>query len=156
MLSKRIIVSPYSRTETNAKTYPYWQELCDLIATKGYRIIQIGIEQEPKLRGCEYRYGLSLPEVEQLVKDVGLFISSDNFLHHMAHFLKVDGIVIWGPSDPLIFGYPEQGNVIKNRNSLRGDQFGFYNTGYVWEHCSEGWYSPHELIKQEEVTCRFK
>jgi hypothetical protein len=111
---------------------------------KDYRLIQIGLGNESRLTGCDYAWNLRLSDVEKLVKEVGYFISIDNFLHHLAYNLDVPGTVIFGPSDPEIFGYKTQINVIKDRSLLRTDQFGFWK-GYKWPHSDTGWY-PAEVI----------
>jgi hypothetical protein len=141
------IISPWSRHPQNAKNYPYWNKLMFGLATKGWGLIQVGIDGERKLDGCEYKWDLQLNELEELVRAVGYFISCDNFLHHLAYSVGVQGVTLFGPSDPLIFGYPTQVNILKSRNYLRKDQFGFYKD-YVWEHAREGWYEAEEVLKK--------
>lgn len=102
----------------NAKSYPYWEEFLELVK-----------DQEVKqIKGI-------LPEQEiiDLVNWCDKWISIDSFLPHLCkyHNLK-SGIVIWGKSDPLIFGYPENVNLIKDRNRLRPDQFVFW-TNVKWD-----------------------
>jgi ADP-heptose:LPS heptosyltransferase len=158
MLIKPVaIISPWSRHVNNAKNYPYWNKLMFGLATKGWGLIQVGIGDERKLDGCEYKWNLRLNELEALVRAVGYFIACDNFLHHLAYSLGVQGVVLFGPSDPEIFGYryPTQLNIIKSRELLRKDQFGFYKD-YVWEHAREGWYEPEEIIKILEADERSK
>jgi hypothetical protein len=155
LIKPHIIVSPWSRHKDNAKNYPYWNKLMFGLATKGWGLTQLGICDERKLDGCDYKWNLSLSDVEELVRAVGYFISCDNFLHHLAYSIGVQGVVLFGPSDPLIFGYPTQLNVLKNRDWLRKDQFGFYKD-YVWEHSREGWYEAEEVLKIMEDSDRSK
>jgi ADP-heptose:LPS heptosyltransferase len=136
---KHIILSPYSRwvgdkTKENAKNYPHMQDLVTILWECGYTVTQIGVGDERKLVGCDYAFNLSLKELEGLLKRVGCFLSVDNFLHHMAHFLKIPGTVLWGPSDSRIFGYKDQQNIDSDRQFLRLDQFGFYHLDWVWPH----------------------
>jgi hypothetical protein len=54
------------------------------------------------------------------------------------------GIVLWGQSDPLIFGHPENNNLLKDRKYLREKQF------WWWEQCdynAEAFVRPEEIIK---------
>lgn len=159
MLTKRIILSPYSRwtggkEKINAKNYPFMQELVDLMVVKGHKIIQVGIKDEVKLQGCEYCFDLPLRDLEKLLVKTGYFLSVDNFLHHMAHCLKVPGAVLWGPSDSRIFGYHDQLNIGKNREYLRPDQFGFYHLDWVWTHQDKGWYDPqtvYDILQRKKI-----
>lgn len=153
---KNIIVSARSRWlgkegGASAKDYPYMQALCDLYIKDGYRLIQIGVGNEPKLTGCEHVFDKHLLDIEKLLKDTGYFIAVDNFLHHMASAVGVTGMVLFGPSDPQVFGYPDQVNIIKDRSLLRPDQFGFYHLDYVWPHAFTGWYAPEMVYNMGKV-----
>jgi len=142
---KRFIVSAWSRGKDNAKNYPFMNELCKLLREE-YHLIQIGVTGEDTLLYCqESKFNLPLTELESLVKDVGNFIAIDNFLHHLAYSIGVSGTVLWGPSDPNLFGYATQNNIIKSREFLRKDQFGYYKD-YKWEHTQDGWLKPEEVI----------
>ena len=140
------IISPWSRHKDNAKNYPYWKELVDLLNKRDWVTIQVGVDGEEKICG-DFRTGLTLPELEKLLLDAGHFIAIDNFLHHMAYHLGVKGVTIYGPSDPLIFGYSTQLNILKSRDYLREDQFGFYKD-FTWKHAQEGWYEAEEVLRQ--------
>lgn len=147
MLIKPVtIISPFSREPNNAKNYPFWGPLCNGLHAKGWNVIQIGTPGEHQICG-DFRTGLTLPEIEKLLLDVGHFIAIDNFLHHMAYHLGVKGVTLWGPSDPLIFGYPTQQNIIKSREFLREDQLGFYK-GWEWKHKQGGWYEAEEVLRK--------
>jgi len=120
------IISPFSRPlrngNPNPKNYPYWKELIKLLP---YHVIQVGVEGEERLVD-DVRFNLSLKELEALIKECDLWISVDSFLPHLAHHVGKPGIVIWGKSDPLIFGYKENKNVILSRKNLRTNQFIFW------------------------------
>lgn len=123
---KTCIISPFSRPlrngKPNPKNYPYWKELIELLP---YHVIQIGVKGEEKLvKDC--RFNLSIKELKKLIKDCDLWISVDTFLPHLAHHVGKSGVVIWGTSDPNIFGYLENKNVIINREKLRSNQFIFW------------------------------
>ena len=135
-----------------AKCYPYWDELAYILTNKGYHITQLGIGDQKRIcagignPNIDYVWDKPLKEVEDVVRQVGDFVAIDNFLHHLAHQLGVRGAVIYGPSDPRLFGYSDQINIIKKYEYLRKDQLGFYRD-YVWEHDKEGWYGAEEVYK---------
>ena len=141
------IISPWSRHKDNAKNYPYWNKLVFGLSVRGWNFCQVGVGDEYKIPGCEYKFNLTLPELEKLALDVGHFIAIDNFYHHMAYSLGIKGVTLFGPSDPLIFGYPTQTNILKSREFLRKDQFGFYKD-YKWKNAQEGWYEAEEVIRR--------
>ncbi len=131
---KKIIISPYSRKllngKNNPKNYPYWNSVCLLLKFKGYEIVQIGVEGEEIVDGVnEVMFNLSFLQLEKLVLKCKGWISVDNFFQHFCYLLNKPGVVIFGPSDPLIFGHFLNINLLKDRMFLREDQFN------LWDSC---------------------
>jgi ADP-heptose:LPS heptosyltransferase len=130
-----ILISPYSkpmRNGTNSpKNYPYWPEVVS--ALNGDEVVQIGAGDEKPLAvgksSFKFIKNLPLARIEDLVRQCRVWVSVDNFLPHLAHHVGKPGIVLWGQSDPNVFGYPENANLLKDRKYLRGDQF------MIWEAC---------------------
>lgn len=108
----------------NAKTYPWWSDLIRLLST--HRIVQVGLEGEEQLVN-DFRKNLKLKEISELIKQSYFWLSIDSFLPHLAHHVNKPGVVIWGVSDPLIYGYSENLNLLKDRKYLRKNQFGIWN-----------------------------
>ena len=125
-----IVISPYSQklrnSKINAKNYPYWQKLISLLRLYGHKVIQIGITGEEKLVD-DFRINLPIVELKRLLTTSDAWISVDNFLPHLAHLVGKPGIVLFGRSDPNIFGYKENINLLVDRTYLRPDQFN------IWE-----------------------
>ena len=118
-----IIISPFSKKLTNGKenpkNFPYWKELIAMIDEP---IVQIGITGEPQL--CpDFRQNLSMEELKKLLKKCRTWISCDSFFHHLAWSEGKPGVVIWSISDPLIYGHPENINLLKDRSYLAPNQF---------------------------------
>ena len=61
---------------------------------------------------------------------------------HLAHHVKKQGVVLFGYSDPKIFGYQENLNILKNRSLLRPNQFD------TWENCV---FNPNIFVKPDEI-----
>jgi len=124
-----ILISPWSRIlkdgTYNAKNYPWWEKVIAGLEDE-YDIVQIGVNGEKKLVE-DFRKNLHLREVGKLVQDCYTWISVDNFLPHLAHLIGKPGIVLWGVSDPNIFGYKENKNLLKARKYLRSMQFGVWD-----------------------------
>lgn len=125
MNKRTVVISPFSKKlrngKNNAKNFPYWPELLARLDDSCH-IVQIGANGENRLTG-DFRTGLSLAEVTELVKACDFWISVDSFLPHLAHHIHVPGVVLWGLSDPNVFGYAENLNLIRDRKLLRKDQF---------------------------------
>lgn len=124
-----ILLAPWAKKlrvdKPHPKNYPYWPEVIKGINEP---IIQIGIEGEAQLVD-DFRKNLSLSELGNLVRECKTWLSVDSFFQHFCWDLGKPGIVVWGPSDPLIFGHPENVNLLKDRSYLRPNQF------WWWEQC---------------------
>jgi ADP-heptose:LPS heptosyltransferase len=137
-----IIISPYSKPLRNGlenpKNYPYWEELISQIKEP---IVQVGVDEEKQLVE-DFRKNLTIPELRTLIGECRTWISVDSFFQHLAWDCGKPGIVIFGQSDPQIFGHPENINILKHRFYLREQQF------WWWEQCE---YRKDAFVKPEEV-----
>ena len=139
-----ILISPYAKQmrngEKHPKNYPYWDKLIPMIKEP---IIQVGIEGESPMVE-DFRQNLSLLELENLVNECKTWISVDSFFQHFCWDLGKPGIVLFGQSDPNIFGHPENVNLLKDRKFLRKNQF------WLWEQCEandETFVEPEEVLR---------
>jgi ADP-heptose:LPS heptosyltransferase len=120
-----IIISPYSKRlingRTNPKNYPFWGELVQEIS-KTEHIVQVGIEGEEQLVP-DFRKNLPVGQLRALIQECDTWISCDSFFQHLAWDEGKPGIVLWSVSDPLIYGHPENVNLLKSRDCLSENQF---------------------------------
>jgi ADP-heptose:LPS heptosyltransferase len=141
----KIIISPYSRGmrngKKNPKNFPYWKETCMLLLAAGHELIQVGVEGEEMLVS-DFRKGLSLDKLKQLINECDTWISVDNFFNHLANHTDKKGIVIFGMSDPRIYGYPQNINLLKDRKYLREKQYD------IWEMMT---FDENVFVKPEAV-----
>jgi ADP-heptose:LPS heptosyltransferase len=139
-----IIISPYSKKllsgKQNPKNYPYWEELIGMIDEP---IVQVGIEGEKQLVK-DFRKNLSLPQLRELLQECRTWISCDSFFQHLAWDERKPGIVLWSVSDPLIYGHPENTNLLKDRSYLAENQFLWWE--YV-EHQNDRFVKPKEVLE---------
>jgi hypothetical protein len=54
------------------------------------------------------------------------------------------GIVLWSVSDPLIYGHPENINLLKGREYLAPNQFLWWEN---YEHQNDAFVMPQEVVK---------
>jgi len=124
--SSIVVISPYSQTPDHAKSYPYWEELVKLLNSCGVKVVQIGRSGEPEIAGVHsIIYDYSFSKIDNLVSKCRTWISVDNFLPHLVNCMDkpVVGHVIFSQSDPKIFGYGYNNNILKSRKFLRAEQF---------------------------------
>ena len=138
-----IVISPFSKAllscRENPKNYPYWEELITLIDEP---IVQIGIEGERQLVP-DFRTSLPLADLKSLLKECRTWISCDSFLQHLGWLVGKAGIVLWSVSDPLIFGHPENTNLLKDRSYLAPNQFLWWD---AYEFNADAFVKPEEIV----------
>ena len=139
-----ILISPYSKKlmngKQNPKNYPFWEELIAMIDEP---IVQVGVSGEKQLVE-DFRPNLPISELRKLIQECRIWISCDSFLQHLGWDEGKQGIVLWSVSDPLIFGHPENINLLKDRKYLVPNQF------LIWEqqeYQSERFVKPHEVME---------
>lgn len=141
-----IIISPFSkklRTEKpqpNPKNYPHWKQLISLINEP---IVQVGVEGEEQLVP-DFKKNLSIPELSSLILECRTWIGVDSFFQHLCWDLGKPGIVLWGQSDPKIYGHPENINLLKGEEYLLSNQFLMWEMIKYREDC---FVSPEEVVK---------
>ncbi len=142
----KILIFPWARGMRNGKphpkNYPHWTELVQKLQAQCHTVIQTGVIGEERLVD-DVRQGLNLSELADLVRSVDTWISIDSFGQHFCWDLGVPGVVLFGQSDPVIFGHPENINLLKDRQYLRERQF------WLWEQCEardDCWVTADEVI----------
>ena len=143
-----IIIAPYAKKlrngKNNPKNYPWWPDLISLIDEP---IVQIGVDGEKQLVE-DFRKDLSVPELYDLIEECRTWISVDSFFQHLAWDAGKPGIVLFGQSDPIIFGHPENINLLKDRKYLREQQF------WLWEQCDyieEAFVEPKDVVEYLKI-----
>ena len=118
-----IIIHPFSKAllsgKENPKNYPYWQELIAMIDEP---IVQIGVTGERQLVD-DFRCDLPIAELRSLIQECRTWVGVDSFFQHLCWTENKPGVVLWSVSDPLIFGHPENTNLLKDRRFLAPNQF---------------------------------
>lgn len=122
-----VLISPWARNTTDGKkspkNYPHWFEVVAALKKGGHDVVQLSCKGEMDVPGSMRMDDLSFEEISELTKDCKAWASVDNFFHHMAWTIGEPGVVIFGSSDPEIFGHPENINLLKDRRFLREWQF---------------------------------
>jgi ADP-heptose:LPS heptosyltransferase len=140
----KILLSLSSRKlrseKTNPKNYPYADELIKLLKKEKIYTIQVRTTEDRPLSVDEILTDIDIGALAEVIQTCDTFVSVDNFIQHYAAFLGKRGVVIFGQSDPVIFGHPKNKNLLKDKRYLRANQFG------TWEEA--------ECNKEAFVTAR--
>lgn len=146
MNSSTILISPFSQKlpngKRNAKNFPHWVTVIEELKMK-YHVIQVGVSGEEELPATELMFNKSFHYLSQMVKNCHVWLSVDNFFHHFCTLHKKPGIVIFGKSDPEIFGHPSNLNMLKSRDCLRHDQFNIWHNEPYDDNV---WVTPEEVV----------
>lgn len=148
--SKKIILSLLSRythlkKRPSPKNYPYILQLVRLLKQNGFETIQVGTDKEIDY-DCTERYdNLKMSELLALLEQSCTFISVDNFFHHFAYYYNRRGVVLWGQSNPNLFGYKEHINLFTDKKYFRKDkdQYGFWEEA---PYISESFVEPEDVL----------
>lgn len=130
----KILISPYSQKlpvdKPNPKNFPYWEETIKLIKQKipKIEIVQVGVQEEVPIKGVTHlAHNLPPKDLLELAKTSSAWLSVDNFFQHFCSYYNIpNGIVLFGQSDPRIFGYSFNTNLLKDPKYLREDQYLFW------------------------------
>jgi len=123
----KILISPFSAKlptgNPNPKNWPYFPQLVAALNAEGHTVVQIGTAGEDRIEGVGmFVQGWPIDKLKELEWDT--FVSVDNFWPHYCFTEKLKGgVVIFGQSDPKIFGHPQNVNLLKSRDFLRPYQF---------------------------------
>jgi len=146
---KTILISPYSAQlrsgKVNPKNYPYFKMLVRLLKSEGWWVQQCGVKGEKEIEGAdEFLVNLDFGKLKSYIKSARTWIAVDNFFPHLAQNVEKPGIVIFGQSDPLLFGEQSNYNLLKDRKYLRSNQFATWDEAEYKEDC---FVSPVDIMK---------
>lgn len=145
--NKTVVIHPYSHKipngkNENPKNYPHWPAVVDRLKKEGIHTIQIGVTGERLIGADEMLFNAPYDRLEDVLEMADTFACVDSFFQHFARYNNRNGVVVFGPSDPEIFGHPENVNLLKSRSVLRPNQFS------TWAECE---YKP-DIFPEPEVV----
>jgi GT2 family glycosyltransferase len=83
-----------------------WEKLVKEIQKLGLHVIQVGGSGEERIEGCNgYHIGIDYRLTMAILERSVGFVCVDSFLQHAGHALGIKGVVLYGPSDPVIGGH---------------------------------------------------
>ena len=88
-----------------------WGKL--VAAMPDHTFIQLGAKGETPIAGAVQMLGLSLRESFALLKHAAGFVGPDSCLAHASNAFQVPGVVLFGPSTPIVWGHPNNINLYR-------------------------------------------
>ncbi len=146
-----ILISPWSRPTSEGKpspkNFPYWRSTVSMLRKDGYDVLQISMPGEPDIGASKRVDRLPLRDIEKLISECSAWASVDNFFQHLGWCIGRPGVVVFGQSDPRIFGHAENFNLLKDRRYLRPQQW------WLW---SQTTYRDDVFVQPEKVVAAIK
>jgi len=114
-----------------------------LLALISEEVVQVGVDGEEQITQ-QFLKNLPIARLRELIAECRIWIGCDSFFQHLAWDCNKPGVVLWSVSDPLIYGHPENINLLKDRSYLAQNQFLWWD---FTEYNSDAFLKPEEVIK---------
>ncbi len=117
-----------------------WEKLIEGVKNLGIHVVQIGTSNETRLPGVDWdlRGETTFSELCFILKDALLHIDTEGGLVHMARAANKKSIVLFGPTSPDFFAYPQNINLVATE-------------------CSNCWWVTNDWLREcplgKETTC---
>lgn len=134
--------APSLNGSSSPKDYPFAKQLAALLSKDNF-VIQVGGSSDEQLTK-DFRKNLPFDKVSELIEECDTAVCVDSYLQHHCWFLDKRAIVLWGISDPQIFGHEMHLNLLKDRKYLRANQFDLY---YSNQHNPDAFVKPGEVME---------
>lgn len=140
--------SPSLNGQPSPKDYPWPKQLAEALE-KDHALIQVGGGNDEQV--CkDFRKNLSFNDLGKLILESRTGISADSYLQHCYWYHNRRAIVLFGISDDLIFGHPENLNLLVDRRFLRPKQYDLY---YLDQYNPEAFVRPQDVL---HALCEFE
>lgn len=107
--SKNVVIAPGSVSPRKEWRHSHWEELSLRLRQAGFFTILVGSANQRYVHHTYSILGLTQPgQVFSILRRADLVITVDCFIMHASHYVKKPAIVLWGPTQPEIYGYPGQ------------------------------------------------
>ncbi|MBI5477449.1 MAG: hypothetical protein HY906_01260 [Deltaproteobacteria bacterium] len=107
--TRNVLLGPTSESPRKQPTPPRWEALVRALRAAGLGVVQVGTAGDPYIRGAFSLLGLTTPrQVIGMIHRFAAVLTVDTFLMHAAHLCVAPAVVLWGPTDHRVYGYPEQ------------------------------------------------
>lgn len=104
-----VIIAPASDSPRKEMPSLIWHRLVDHLQDDGTFVMQVGLLRNQHIKNAYSLRGLTNPrQLITLLKKCDIVITVDNFIMHAAHLAGTPAVVVWGPTQHEVYGYPDQ------------------------------------------------
>ena len=152
-----VLIFPWSKNLPNGNENPKnlpiesIKKVVSLLKSVDIHVVQVSLPGERIIDAHEIIFSPTPERLKEILFACDGYISVDSFFPHFAHFHEKEaipgiktgkGVVVFGKSDPEIFGYKENTNLLKSRDYLRKEQF------WLW---SQTDYDENVFVTPDEI-----
>lgn len=102
-----VVIAPASDSPRKEMAPGHWEELVARLQDNGAFVLQVGTLRQLPIRGAYSLLGLTTPrELVALLGRCDRVVTPDNFVMHAAHLAGKTAVVLWGPTQERVYGYP--------------------------------------------------
>lgn len=96
-----------------------WESLVKRIKSSGYKVLQVGGANDVPIQACDMKMlGVNYRLTMAILSECKTWVSVDTFLGHAGHAVKKPGVVLFGPTDPKIFGHDMNVNICHPKSCI--------------------------------------
>lgn len=106
-----ICINISSKHEIKKWSFDKWEKIIKLYPK--IKFIQLGDEDETRLKGTLDLLGTPIRKQLSILASSNLYVGLDSFWNHAARALNVKSVILFGPTNPNIWGYDENINIYK-------------------------------------------
>ena len=106
-----------------------WVELVERLNKKGISLIQLGSKYDKEIPGARKVQCENFIDLMYILQQSKLHVSNEGGLIHLAHGVGTKSVSLFGPTDPILYGYPDNINL------------------YV-DKCPSCWWAVHEWSRR--------
>lgn len=133
---RNVLVAPASDSPRKEMHPVHWERVVALLRARGCLVLQAGRLRDVHVRGAYSLLGVTTPrQLVALVRRCQLVVTSDSFVMHAAHLAGVPAVVLWGPTDPRVYGYARQRHLAARAGCPEGRACIGPNAGPVYSTC---------------------
>lgn len=107
-------INPTSRTTKNQEwLIDRWEKIVEELPD--YTFLQLGLMDEEPIKGAiDLRGKLTVREVMAVFKYLKGYVGVESFFGHLASAADIPAVILFGPSNPVIWGHKSNRNIYKN------------------------------------------
>jgi ADP-heptose:LPS heptosyltransferase len=106
-----ICINISSKHEIKKWSFDKWERIIKFYPK--IKFIQLGDEDETRLKGTLDLLGTPIRKQLSVLASSNLYVGLDSFWNHAARALNVKSVILFGPTNPNIWGYDENINIYK-------------------------------------------